>query len=47
MHKHGIEFGETSTGRDLTDLIQVTGKCPKFSTATQAPRAICTAKGKI
>jgi hypothetical protein len=43
--KHGILFPETSTGRDLTDLIQVNGKCPMYSSSHQAPKAICTAKG--
>ena len=43
--KHGISFPETPTGRDLTDLTQVSGKCPRFSTSTQTPKAICTAKG--
>ncbi len=44
--KHGISFPETSTGRDLTDLIQVSGKCPAFSSSTHFPKAICTAKGE-
>jgi hypothetical protein len=44
--KHGIAFPETSTGRDLTDLIQVNGKCPAFSSSTHFPKAICTAKGE-
>ena len=44
--KYGITFPETSTGRDLTDLIQVDGVCPVYSTSTQTPKAICTAKGE-
>lgn len=47
--KHGIYFAETSTGRDLTDLIQVNGKCPLnsiSSSSNQMPKAICTAKGE-
>ena len=45
--KHGIMFPETPTGRDLTDLTQVNGKCPRFSISSQMPKAICTAKGRI
>ena len=47
--KHGIKFDETPTGRDLTDLVQVSGRCPAFSAepvSGQAPKAICTAKGE-
>jgi hypothetical protein len=46
--KHGIQFEETPTGRDLTDLVQVNGKCPPFSSEPvgQIPKAICTAKGE-
>lgn len=44
--KYGIMFAETPTGRDLTDLIQVSGKCPAFSSSTHLPKAICTAKGE-
>jgi hypothetical protein len=44
--KFGIVFPETSTGKDLTDLIQVSGKCPMFTSYTQTPKAICTAKGE-
>lgn len=43
--KHGIMFPETATGRDLTDLTQVNGFCPRFSVSSQTPKAICTAKG--
>jgi hypothetical protein len=46
LAKYGIVFPETSTGRDLTDLIQVSGKCPLFSAFSQVPKAICTAKGE-
>ena len=49
MVKHGIKFDETPTGRDLTDLVQVSGRCPAFSAepvSGQAPKAICTAKGE-
>ncbi len=46
MQKHGITFAETSTGRDLTDLIQVTGRCPTYSSSLHSPKAICTAKGE-
>lgn len=49
FNKFGIRFDETPTGRDLTDLVQVSGKCPPFSTESvpgQAPKAICTAKGE-
>jgi hypothetical protein len=45
--KHGITFPETATGRDLTDLTQVNGACPRFSVSSQTPKAICTAKGKF
>ena len=45
LSKFGIVFPETSTGRDLTDLIQVNGKCPINAASTQTPKAICTAKG--
>lgn len=44
--KFGITFPETSTGKDLTDLVQVNGKCPLNSISTQIPKAICTAKGE-
>lgn len=44
--KHGIAFPDTSTGRDLTDLIQVNGQCPENSVSNQTPKAICTAKGE-
>jgi hypothetical protein len=44
--KYGITFSETSTGHDLTDLIQVSGTCPLYSTNSQVPKALCTAKGK-
>ncbi len=45
FQKYGIVFPETSTGRDLTDLVQVNGKCPSYSSFSQLPKAICTAKG--
>jgi len=44
--KHGIRFSETSTGKDLTDLVQVSGECPLNSVSTQIPKAICTARGE-
>lgn len=47
--KFGIRFDETPTGRDLTDLVQVSGKCPAYSSESvpgQTPKAICTAKGE-
>ena len=44
--KHGIMFPETPTGKDLTDLTQVNGICPRFSVGSQSPKAICTAKGR-
>ena len=44
--KYGITFPKTSTGHDLTDLIQVSGTCPLYSTNSQIPKALCTAKGK-
>jgi hypothetical protein len=44
--KYGITFSETSTGHDLTDLIQVSGTCHLYSTNSQVPKALCTAKGK-
>lgn len=43
--KHGITFPETTTGRDVTDLIQVNGVCPLYSTNSQTPKALCTGKG--
>jgi hypothetical protein len=46
FQKYGITFAETSTGRDLTDLIQVSGKCPLYTANSQTPSAICTAKGE-
>ena len=46
FQKHGITFPETPTGRDLTDLVQVNGKCPLYSSYIQQPKAICTAKGE-
>ena len=45
--KHGIIFQKTSTGHDLTDLIQVSGTCPLYSTNSQIPKALCTAKGML
>lgn len=44
--RYGIYFTETSTGKDLTDLVQVNGECPQFSLNTQQPKAICTARGE-
>ena len=44
--KHGITFPKTSTGHDLTDLVQVSGTCPLYSTNFQVPKALCTAKGE-
>lgn len=44
--KYGVSFPETSTGRDLTDLVQVSGECPLNSVSTHVPKAICTAKGE-
>ena len=45
LTKYGITFPKTSTGHDLTDLIQVSGTCPLYSTNFQIPKALCTAKG--
>ena len=45
FNKHGVSFPETSTGRDITDLVQVNGDCPLFTSSVHPPKAICTAKG--
>jgi hypothetical protein len=47
VNLHGITFNDTPTGKELTDLIEVSGQCPLYSTYSQIPKAICTGKGNL
>lgn len=46
VNLHGITFNETPIGKELTDLIEINGQCPLYSTYSQVPKAICTGKGR-